>query len=336
MNEANGSPISSAGEPRPHTTRASGGAGAHIVFGILAHNRPETLADQIANIRAMCPNADVRVFNGGADGEWCKALTVPVSPMSKPMRYDSLAFPHYAMCRDIAGSDFDCLVVLDSDMMIVKPGLEQQLGQLLQTFAYVGANLAACGGTGENEPLRSLLHRWTNFWSPVLGAATPYMVFNPGQVFRRDLVEAIAADASVQRILETIDSEPIQHPEEFLWPTYAVSRGFPTTSHPGSHGLEWRQFEPAELVLKWADPNVFLVHKVGMDLESPDRATIRRLAAEGANDEEVRLAVQDIAAQQVWFRPSKQRIKYSVKLLGRDVANVVRDRSRRSLHPSAK
>ncbi len=253
-----------------------------IVFAVAAHNQPDALVEQAENLALTCPNSRIVVFDAGPSPSWRAAVDLPFTPSSRPLRYGYLSDFHYLVMRDALSRypGFDCLVTLDSDVFIVKPGLEDQLAGLLQHFAYVGARLHPVEARTEWSTGRRFMYHWSRYWQPLLRASTPYGAFNPGQVFRRDLVERIAADESVPPLLDAMRRARSTGLEEILYPTLALSRGFAGTSHPGAHALtNLRRYSEEELSWFALDPSVFLVHKVDTVPGAPDRRFIRELAA---------------------------------------------------------
>jgi hypothetical protein len=295
-----------------------------------------------ANLRECCPNCDINFINGGIDGRWlAPGLSVPASARSRPMDFGSLARQQYLHMLDITdrGIAYDYLVVLDSDMMIIKPGFEAYLGQLLDTYAYIGTRLGPVLFNFQMEPFESVIREWASL-ERILDAPTPYVVFNPGQIFRRDLVKAILEDPAIPRIIDEVAAIGVTHAEELIWPTYAVSRGFPTTNNPGSHGMEWRGYSADELTLMSADPSVFLIHKVSMDVGGEDRLAIRRMSKKLPEPDEIASAAKGVAHQRIpvisspnpGLRRNLRTLSGSLRAVILDVSTLVRRRSRRLAH----
>jgi hypothetical protein len=252
-----------------------------IVFAVAAHSEPEALVGQAENLATACPHSQLLVFDGASDPAWRSDVDLPFASRSRPLRHGYLSDFHYLVMQDALHRypGFDCLVTLDSDILVIKSGLEAQLGELMKDFAYVGARLHPVAGRTEWSTARRFMYHWSRYWQPLLQVPTPWGAFNPGQVFRRDVVERIVADQSVPRLLDAARKARTTALEEIIYPSLVVGRGFAGTSHPGAHALTLRRYSDEELAWFSADPSVFLVHKVGAEPNAPDRQRVSDLAA---------------------------------------------------------
>lgn len=299
-----------------------------VVFGILAHERLDTLEDMIANIRRCCPGSETRVLNGAGDDAWLAGgVSVPVSARSRRFTWGDLTAQHYMHMLDLIEADyeFDYLVVLDSDMLMIRPGFDQFLAAYLNSFAYLGARILPISYSPSEEPAHSVSVNWTR-WAQALDSPVAYEVFNPGQIFRRDLVEHIVNDPLVPELIELCTTSRIVHGDEFLWPTYAISRGFAATDNPGSHAMQWYRFDPAQITLLAADPFVYLVHKVGMNLDDADRAGIHRFVAAAPTPGDVQQATHALAQRRGQLGVSLGRIRGNARALAADAVSEVQRR----------
>ena len=211
-----------------------------IVFAVAAHSEPESLVAQAENLAAACPHSRVVVFDGASDPSWRANIDLPFASQSRPLRHGYLSDFHYLVMQDVLHRypDFDCLVTLDSDVLAIKAGLEDQLGGLLKDFAYVGARLHPLEGRTEWSTARRFMYHWPRYWQPLLQISQPWGAFNPGQVFRRDVVERVVADATVPPLLDAVRKARATALEEIVYPSLVVGRGFAGTSHPGAHALD--------------------------------------------------------------------------------------------------
>lgn len=252
-----------------------------IVFAVAAHGEPDALIEQAENLATTCPNSRIVVFDGAPDPSWRATVDLPFAAQSRPLRHGYLSDFHYLVMQDVLQRypGFDCLVTLDSDVFAVKPGLEDQLAGLLRAFAYLGARLHPVAARTEWATGRRFMYHWSRHWQPLLQAPTPFGAFNPGQVFRRDVVERIVADESVPALLDAVRQARTTALEEIVYPTLVLSRGFAGTSHPGAHALTLRRYSDEELAWFALDPSVFLVHKIGTEPTAPDRRLVREFAA---------------------------------------------------------
>ena len=282
----------------------------------------------IANIRRCCPGSEIRLLNGAGSDAWLAGgVSVPVSARSRKFKWGDLTAQHYLHMLDIIEADyeFDYLVVLDSDMLMIRPGFGEFLAAYFNSFAYLGARILPISYSPSEEPAHSVTVNWAQ-WARALGSPIAYEVFNPGQIFRRDLVEHIVKDPLVPELIELSTTTGIMHGDEFLWPTYAISRGFTATDNPGSHAMQWYRFDPAQITLLAADPSVYLVHKVGMNLDDADRAAVHRFVAAAPTPEDIQQAARALAQRHGELGVSLRRIRGYARALAADTVGEVRRR----------
>lgn len=258
---------------------------SRIHFALLAHNKPEMARDLISNVQAMCPTATVSLFNGGTDRQFMVGAALNVNPHSKPLKYGNLTPFAFRTFRWLADTqiDFDYLVLLDSDMMLTRPGLEEHLDTVLADSMYGGFNFQIA-----NDPANWKLggstvldanKRWESHWHKRLGADSPYWAFNPGQTFRRELVMRLADQTADGRLEKFCLYARTWALEEFVFPTLAVANGGKPVALPGAEAMRFKYHSPAEIAA-FAEPGseVYMIHKVGMSADAADRQTIHLLS----------------------------------------------------------
>jgi hypothetical protein len=241
-----------------------------LCFAILAHAHPEALADQVANLRLVHPQSRVVVFNGGSDVELTAGLDVEVCPTSRPLRHGHLALFHALTMEWVAGSAFDHLVTLDSDVLAVRGGLEG----LLTGVDYAAPHLSEVRPGTPWRPGRRFLRAWPE-WQPLLGGEHPWRCFNPVQVFGRTYVESWVASPVRADLLERLAATRLEAVEEVVWPSLTERLGLSRVALPGDDALRLSRHSPAELGLHLQSPAVHFVHKVGMAVDDTDRRLIR-------------------------------------------------------------
>ena len=65
--------------------------------------------------------------------------------------------------------------------------------------------------------------------------------------------------------------------EEVIYATYAIKMQGNPICNPGSHSLVHRRHHLSEIQSYMQDPNVFLIHKVGMQVKDPDRVFLQQI-----------------------------------------------------------
>jgi hypothetical protein len=172
---------------------------------------------------------------------------------------------------ELAQRDFDALVAVDWDVAMLRRGFEEQLSEILETFAYAAPRFLPVDECEGSDQGRQVWFWWDRYWKDLLGARQPYDVFNACQIFRRDLVDRFVADPEMPRILEAVDRARVIGMEEFVYPTRTVSYGFPATSLPGGYAIVTHLHDYDELELLSCDRAVHLVHKIAT---SDQRASV--------------------------------------------------------------
>ena len=240
-----------------------------VLLAVLAHRDGKAIGHLIENVQRNCDDADVVVFNSGAHDAWLAGLDAEVLRQSRPLRRGYLTPFHYLTMQGVIDREFDCLVAHDWDMLLLKRGFDEQLAGLLDKFGYIeqrGSTRSIRGPRASRYPIRLELV------GPALVGSVeprqPYNVFNPGQVFRRDLVERFVADEAMPDILCLVETARVDYMEEIVYPTRAVAYVIAATSHnPGSHEIRTYDFDADEPELLAADPHVFLVHRIAHEYQ---------------------------------------------------------------------
>ena len=110
-----------------------------ILISLPVHERPDIVRDQIENIQYFCPNAIVciHVSNGANDdiSAFERACDLP-GVIVNPRRYDTIyskgiLHTHISNfeCAVIQGIEFDKVMLLSSNEMLVKPGLPEHVSR---------------------------------------------------------------------------------------------------------------------------------------------------------------------------------------------------------------
>jgi hypothetical protein len=258
-----------------------------IVIGLLAHNNPECLADTVASIHQYVHDPLVVLFNGGSKNQFtavARKLDVEFCRYSRPLRHSRhlhhgnlFEFPIGIMrhLRD-GGHRYDFLVTIDSDMLVVRDGFEAFLSREMAASGYMATffRFLTSSVIAKWEIGRYFVHHWRK-WQPLFGIVQPAGCFNPGQVFRRDFVDRILDFHLLSEILDAARISKLPTLEEIIYPTLAVALDTNPKTNPGSVAIDLRIYDSRQLRTFLADPSVFLLHKVQMDINSPDRVFLR-------------------------------------------------------------
>ncbi|GAA2682972.1 MULTISPECIES: hypothetical protein [Actinosynnema] len=232
----------------------------------------------VRNLRQAAPGHDVVLYNGGGPEFDLSGIGVDVNPRSRKMRYSYLTGMLADTARWLVETSRvpDYLVLVEPDMMLIKPGLAEHLDRIMGDASYLGANFHKVRpGWADNPIGRRARWKWDEGWRDLTGSPAPYHSFNPGQIFGREYVEKLAALPHLDRIVARAEASRLEVLEEILYPTLAVSMGCRALSNPGSHALTLRWYAPTELQEFLEDDSVYLVHRVSGDPGAGDRRMIQ-------------------------------------------------------------
>jgi len=255
-----------------------------VCFAILAHNQPACLEDLVCNLRGFAPGSDIVLFNGGKDPSLAAGLDIDICPLSRPLRWGALAFFQFELMRWLHAEqrEFEFLVTLDSDMLLIKPGIEAYLEQTMANSAYMGTEFSEIRPSTTWTTGRQFHYKWKRIWQPLFGTEYPYGCFNPGQVFRRQYVERFMSFPRLDELRRRIEHSHRPNLEELVFPTMAVvldcaPRRWLVRDQTAVRFAGYQS--PGEMLTYRDDPHAFLVHPVTMDADAPSRALVRHLLA---------------------------------------------------------
>jgi hypothetical protein len=255
---------------------------------ILAHDHRDALEELIGNVQFFVPEAEVVVFNGGTDEGLTVGLGVDVCPYSSPLRLGNLVPFHWGVQRWMrdAGVPFDFLVVLDSDQLFVRHGFAEFLEATMVNSEFMAGGYLEVPARyyPDWDEVRRINYSWKRYWEPLYGLPHPAWGFNPGTVFRREYMDRVFRFANTEKILRVAGRSRIYGIEEFVFSTLAGRLGCNPIRHPGSHGLVSGYPSPETFARCLKDPDVFLIHKVHMEMDAPDRQMVRELRNGGDPD----------------------------------------------------
>jgi hypothetical protein len=228
----------------------------------------------------MVPGAEVALFNGGTDPHLTDGVNADVCPYSRPLRLGNLVPFHWGIMRWLGqiGQHYDFLLTLDSDMLITRRGLAGYLDRVMADSEFMGAYYRVeHPSSPESKAAARINHGWRRWWQQLFGTGCPSFAVNPGMVFRREYVDKTLRFSMSPAIIKRAARSRIYGIEEFIYPTLAVTLGCNPVSNPGSWGIGGER-TPTEIRWCLGDTDVFLLHKVRMDLDIPERRIIREIA----------------------------------------------------------
>lgn len=254
---------------------------SNLCFAILAHNNRECLADQVRNLQIFSPGARIVLYNGGTDTALADDLKVEVCPYSMPLCHSKVTYFQRDIMQWLYETDRLCdfLICLDSDMLLIKPGLDFYLEKIMAQSSYMGTNFQEVVPGTPWDIGRRFHYKWQNGWQTIFGIPNPFGCFNPAQTFRWTYIERFVHFPKLQELFQKVKRTRLGSTEEIIYPTLAVSMACSPISNPGSKAMQLRRHSPLEIQAYIADPDVFFLHKVGMEFDAHDRKIIRALSA---------------------------------------------------------
>jgi hypothetical protein len=177
-----------------------------------------------------------------------------------------------------ARRSYEFLVTVDSDVMFVRHGFGEFLDRVMVDSEYMAAHYLIAGPWyAEWDRVRRFNYSWPRWWQPLFGTEFGSWAFNPGSVFRREYTEKLHRFVTAERILRRALRSRLYAIEEFIWPSFAAAMECRPLRSPGSVALSDHLHSTASFRSCLDNPDVFLVHKMPMDVEHPQRQVLRAL-----------------------------------------------------------
>jgi len=253
-------------------------AGTGIVFAILAHDRPDCLALQLEILERFAPKCRCLVYDASPSKIVTKQLGVVPCLASQPIHYGRLAPFHIAAMRAAEeGPAYEFLITMDSDVLLLRPGIAAFLQHTMQTAEYMGSHFRRVTRWIRSDSHRRLSYCWKPHWQKIVGASQPYRVLNCFQIFRRALVRRFTSHPGIDDIIEATmpGRTSLVALEEIVYPTLAVLLGGTPRTYPASYSIDTSPVTIARLAELRNDPNAILAHAGTRDPQSPSWQCVR-------------------------------------------------------------
>jgi len=239
-----------------------------LIIALLAHQDEAALAAQIANIRYFVPEAGIILYNGGANRDFAKQLRVFHFPLSHPLRYGHLTPYLWEIMQwlEEIGAEYEYVMNVDHDVLFFKHGFKSFLDEVMDQSDCMGWRLHTSEDNPDSLPIRNMFKEWPR-WQPVFGQDSFISYFNPGQIYKRDIVKRMLAHADsvvVEQLLERSEAFAL---EEVFFATMAQACGGRVSEYPeGSlynDLVHWGGDVTFASVLPYKDnPHYYWVHPV--------------------------------------------------------------------------
>ena len=259
----------------------------------LVHERPEVVADLVANLRTLDPNALILLYDGSPDGRLLLDPRVPrgpgvhIHPTPRPMKWGRLHdFAIDSMRWALANTDFDAITIVDSDQLQVRRGYAARIATFLRDHPRVGMLGTAPYPQPPSSRVDPVKVAWreADLWRPFLdrlpggAGAFPYWTFWPSTVFTREAAAGLVALFDGPALQEILQRTKMWATEEIVLPTLVAALGFEIAANPASPTyVRYRaRYTRSDLDRAFRQPDVFWVHPIPRQLGDPLRAQVRR------------------------------------------------------------
>lgn len=250
-----------------------------IAFGLLAHSEPKCVADLIDSVHHYAPDSSILLFNGGLDDALGKHLGIETCRYSRPVRWGK-GLQHFLLgvMRQLREDqwEYDYLVTLDSDMLLIQKGLASRLVELMRDADYMAAFYRAYPKGDDWLWGQRMYLQWRQ-WGPLLGPPPVRACYNPGQVLSHEYVEALFAWSRFSTLQRELERSKLQVLEELVWPSLVDALGLRAKPWPDLEASALHGFHPPTRVAQLQANGVHLLHKVKMDISAPERIFARSL-----------------------------------------------------------
>jgi len=267
------------------------------IHACLVHESKECVIDLVRNLRYQDPASIILLYNGGNDHSLFESdfpferFGAVIHPDPSPVKHGYLH--NFALdCMDFAlkNFSFDCITMVDSDQLAVRPGYSAYLQQSLALSPDVGmlSSKPRRLTLNDNEdievwPAMQALKEFY-LWKPLLQKFTDgedkfvHWTFWPSSVFSsdasRDLVKLFKENKLLHEIMNQTN---IWATEEVILPTLVAALGYGIGLNPCSYEFVKYQktFSLHDIIAALIKPDSFWVHPVKREYNDPLRDHIR-------------------------------------------------------------
>ena len=252
-----------------------------MIVAISAYNRPDSLADLIDNVRHFADPEELVVFDCSPHQRLTEGLGVSLCPYSEPLRWGHLAEYFIGVMRWLQERrvDYDYLVTLHSDMLLVRSGLADYLDNEMVDSEYEAPGYLRTNEWCESRIpcLRRFHYGWKRVWGSLFKVDAPSWAYSPGQVFRQSYADKMVTFPDIDRLIKLAYRSKILGIEEVFFATLADAMGCNPLRFPEEHGCHQPILELPRLRGYLKMPTVYFVHKVSLEADDPVRLAVQDL-----------------------------------------------------------
>ncbi len=254
---------------------------SRLIVAISAYNEPARLAELVDNVRYFIDPDELIVYDCSKTGGLTTNLDVSLCPTSRPLRWGHLA-PFFAETmqwlekRDV---DYDFLVTLHSDQLMIRKGLAEYLEVQMSESEYMAPGYLRTDEWCETRIpyLRRFHYGWPRIWGPLFRVDAPSWGYSPGQIFRKSYSEKASKFHNIDRLYKLAYRSKILGIEEVFFSTLADAMGCNPTRMPEEHGCHQPIVTLPRLLGYLDTPSVYFIHKLTLNESDPVRLAVAEL-----------------------------------------------------------
>lgn len=221
-----------------------------FVIVVIAHENEAVLAAQIENIHFFNPEAGILLYNGGHQSDFGNNVNVWSFPHSRPLRAGILVPAMWDIMKwlEELGAGYEYIMNVDHDVLFVKHGFQPFLDEVMADADCMGWRLENSKEHTFSFPVQKVSKEW-HVWKPIFRTNSFLTYFNPGQVYKRDIVRRMLAHvdhAAVDRAIEVSEAYAL---EEVFFVTLAMACRGRVREYP--EGSKYND------MVRWGDPITF-------------------------------------------------------------------------------
>lgn len=267
----------------PNSTERDSPVSFRICFVILSNHLDDSFHELIRALRTFCPDSDIAWYNSGRRES--PPPGIRKIPTSRPLKYAKIAPALFDMLEWTGQHDYDCMVNVETDLAIIKPGFEQFIEEQMTEVDYLAHGFRRRTPTISMWPAYRGIQSELSTLLSILGMNYTNRCFNPAQAFSRKYISTLLS-SDIYPNLRAF-TERNQRPElsyvleELILPTLADRFELSARPYPADVAIfnRYRPYHgPDDLALALRNPAAYFIHPVRRDPDDPVRAAVSALS----------------------------------------------------------
>ena len=264
------------------------------VYACLVHENPDCIKDLVLNLHHNDPASVILLYNGSVNpnlipGDFpYSSFGAVVHPKPVPAKHGYLhGFALDCMQFALDNFNFDCLTIVDSDQLSIRPGYSEYVSRFITPGSSVGMLSSNAGRVDRNNKTNHVAlqaFREYELWKPLLNSISNadekfvHWSFWPSTVFMadaaRDLVQIFKNNEILQVIMQRTK---IWATEEVILPTLVRLLGYEIINNPCSYDFVRYKLpiNTQEVHTAIERKDTFWMHPVIRNFDDPVRKLVR-------------------------------------------------------------